>query len=91
MSKSNGLDPQIEMISRIESILTVKCRYDDVNKSGRVCHQTGKHIHASKGEAQAHLWNLKQQKEANWEVYVCRFCGGWHVGRAKQKAHNSKH
>lgn len=50
----------------------------------RKCPKTGKEVHRSRGKAAAHLRNLRGRSRDHYpagQVYVCRLCGGWHVGR----------
>lgn len=61
-----------------------------MSKAGRICEQTGKHIHASRGEAIAHQRRLHEWKEYPVDPFYCEFCGAWHVGRLKAKAHKNK-
>lgn len=61
-----------------------------MTKAGRICEQTGKHIHSSRSEAIAHKRSLHERKEYNVDIFHCEFCGAWHVGRPKAKAHKNK-
>ncbi len=62
-----------------------------MSRPGRVCPQTGKHFHASRGEAIAQQRSLTDREGEHREPYCCEFCGGWHVGRQKKRAHRSKY
>ena len=53
---------------------------------------TGKHRHASKGAAEAHLRSLvKIGDEVQRYAYPCNDCFGWHVGRDKEHAHRNRY
>lgn len=48
------------------------------------CHRTGKLCHPSRSAAREHLKKLVKRKESyEGMAYECKFCGFWHVGRAK--------
>jgi hypothetical protein len=60
-------------------------------KAGEICMETGKIFHPSLGEAIAHQNAIKERCGNIVEPYHCQHCGGWHVGRVKEKAHKNKY
>jgi hypothetical protein len=51
---------------------------------------TGKHTHASKGAAEAHVRSLLKRGEYEGRPYPCVRCHQWHVGRAKKGGRKNK-
>jgi len=55
------------------------------------CHKTGKQVHYTKGEAHEHLYGVKQRTpDYRGHVYICKYCGGYHVGSDKYKRKREK-
>lgn len=48
-----------------------------------LCWRTAKQSHKTKDKAAAHKAGLVARRGYRGEVYRCRFCGGWHVGRRR--------
>jgi len=58
----------------------------------KVCRRSGKHIHKSRGAAEAHIRSLvKIEPDIQWNAYLCVYCRGWHVGRSRKGAHRNKY
>ena len=57
------------------------------------CKQSGKHIHFSMGEAEAHVRSIKDRVNKYYEgvPYNCKYCGFFHVGRRKKKESKNKY
>jgi hypothetical protein len=55
---------------------------------------TRKHRHPSRGKAEAQLRSVikvRPEYAAQGRVYPCGQCAGWHVGRQRVRAHQSKY
>lgn len=48
-----------------------------------ICKHSGKEQH-TREKANAHLANLKERFGYEGEVYKCKYCGQFHVGRNKK-------
>lgn len=56
-----------------------------------ICEATGKHVHRSRRAAETHVRQLARLKAYEGHPYMCIWCGGWHIGRAKLREHKNKY
>ena len=52
----------------------------------KYCVKTGKHSHATRAKAIAHLKSIRSHNPTyGGRIYACQHCGGFHVGRVFKK------
>ena len=53
------------------------------NKRRKSCGKKVRHL--SKDDAMMHMREIRRTRGYKYEVYPCKFCHGWHVGRPDKK------